>query len=238
MKSIGTRIALFTLAGVATAPGFMDSFREALGDRLRSQGFEVAQASLYPYGDWHRRLLPQMLEIVRDITDIHERLWKSAGARLIKEHVFRAAEAGYTIILAGHSGGGVTAVQLAGQLAEAGYALPLVVQIGSPKCPIRCELKDSVLFLAALERHSGRRDPVVRLGSWGGWERWKRQVPLWKKDAWKPGHAVDLHLMGGHPDYFRSYAPYMNEKGESNLELTLRPLLCWLGRKLSGSSFS
>lgn len=238
LKQDHPTIALFTLAGVATSPGFMDTVREELAVRLSSQGYAVEAASLYPYGDWSRRLVPQLLEIARDLTDIQERVWSSVGARAARERVIQAAEAGRTVLLIGHSGGGITAVQLANQLMKSGYAAPFVIMVGSPKFPIRpAKLRERTLFLSAVGKDGKGKDPVVRLGRWGGWVRGAAsQLPIWRRDAHAPGTIAEIPLIGWHPDYFRNYAPYIDEEGISNLEHTLRPLLSWLNRKLPGVS--
>ncbi|WP_206105500.1 lipase family protein [Paenibacillus thalictri] len=232
MKPAHATIALFTLAGVATAPGFMDSCRDELALRLRARGYAVEADSLYPYGDWHRRIYPQLLEIARDLLDIHERLWNAAGMRAVKQRLLHAAEEGRTVVLVGHSGGGVTAVQAASQFVKAGYPAPHVVQIGSPRCPVRPELKPNTLFLSGYEKYGGRKDPIAMLGRWGGWVRGEGTVPFWRKDAHAPAAVAALPLIGGHPDYFRAYAPYIDEEGVSNLDVTLGAVLAWLEPRL------
>ncbi|WP_248926262.1 hypothetical protein [Paenibacillus hamazuiensis] len=232
MPQTKAAVALFTLAGIGTERGFMDPIREELSLWLRSRGYPVKVASLYPYGDWTRRIAAQVLEIVWDWADIHERFWSSLGTRAAWEPVLQAAADGCTVLLVGHSGGGVTAIQLAALLIRAGHAPPLVVQIGCPKCPIRDDMKDRVLYLYGMMDGGGRKDPIVRLGGWGGWVR-RGGIPLWKRDAHAPDAIAGFPLVGGHPDYFRGYRPYINEEGNSNLEQTLRPLLPWLERKLA-----
>ncbi|MCS7460462.1 hypothetical protein N0M98_09950 [Paenibacillus doosanensis] len=231
LKQTDISIALFTLAGIATAPGFMDPLREELSQQLESRGYRVETDSLYPFGDWSQRVTRQLAAIFRDLTDIQERIWASIGARAAKERIFEAAEAGRTVLLIGHSGGGVSAVQVAGQLQKAGYSPPLVVQIGSPKCPIPPELRERVLFLSAVGT-GGRRDPVTRLGRWGGWVRRLGFLQIWRRRAYPPGEIADIPLIGSHPDYFRTHSPYVDEAGCTNMEQTLRPLLAWLERKL------
>ncbi|MBE1442079.1 hypothetical protein [Paenibacillus sp. OAS669] len=231
MKQAAAGIALFTLAGIATAPGFMDPFREELSSELRNRGYRVVSKSVYPFGDWSQRLVRQLAAIFRDLTDIQERLWSSIGAGAVREAVWEAAQSGCTVLLVGHSGGGVSAVQLARQLTKAGYGSPLVVQIGSPKCPVSSELKDRVLYLSAMGS-GGKKDPVSRLGRWGGWVRQFGRVKLWKSVAYSPGEIVEIPLVGNHPDYFRTQAPYVNETGDTNMTMTLRPILSWLDRKL------
>ncbi|OXM85613.1 hypothetical protein [Paenibacillus rigui] len=232
MKRSNETIALFTLAGIATAPGFLDTIRDELSFLLRARGYTVEADSLYPYGDWSRRLVPQLYEIFRDLIDVHERFLNSIGVRATRERIFHAAAQSDHVLLVGHSGGGLTAVQLAGQMIKAGFAPPLVIQIGSPRCPIRRELQDRVLFLSAEGLETKRKDPVARLGHWRGWRRGPWKFPQWKRNANAPGTQVVIPLIGGHPDYFRSYAPYVDEEGDSNLHRTLQPLDSWLTDKL------
>ncbi len=231
MKPTNNKIALFTLAGIATAPGFMDPFREELSFQLRSRGYIVEAESIYPYGDWSQRVMKQLAAIFRDMTDIQERLWTSVGARAAKELIFEAAKKGQIVLLIGHSGGGISAVQVALQLIKEGYLPPLIVQIGSPKCPIPLVLKEHVLFLSAVGT-GGKRDPVTRFGRWGGWVRKFGHLKVWKMRAYPPEEVVDIPLIGSHPDYFRTHSPYVDETGSSNMMKTLRPLLSWLERKL------
>ncbi|WP_051621058.1 hypothetical protein [Paenibacillus sp. UNC451MF] len=231
LKQKDTRIALFTLAGIATAPGFMDEFREELSLQLRRCGYFVEADSIYPFGDWSQRTMNQLAAIFRDLTDIQERVWTSIGAGVASARIFEAAEAGLNVVLIGHSGGGVSAVQVAGQLIKAGYSPPLVVQIGSPKCPIPINIKDRVLFLSAVGA-GGKRDPVTRLGRWGGWVHGFGHLKFWKMRAYPPGEIVDIPLIGSHPDYFRTRSPYVDEQGRTNMMRTLHPLLSWLERKL------
>lgn len=232
MKQTHTKVALFTLTGVATEQGFMDPLRYELSQQLRYRGIDVETASLYPYGDWTRKLFPQLMAIVRDFTDIQERIWSSVGTRATRDCIMNAVEADHTVLLIGHSGGGITALQIAGQLIKAGYAEPLVVQIGSPKCPIPAYLKDNVLFLYATGKGGQCKDPIVRLGRWGGIVRTGGNLPKWKRNAYAPGTIADIPLIGSHPDYFRTNTPYIDNNGNSNLDYTLRPLLSWLERKL------
>ncbi|ULL14104.1 hypothetical protein DVH26_06385 [Paenibacillus sp. H1-7] len=233
MSTNKATVAIFTLAGLATAQGFMDVFRDELSRQLHSRGLAVsASASLYPYGDWSRRAAYQLLEIARDLTDIHEKVWRSVGAGAAREQIMQAAQAGHTVLLIGHSGGGVTAVQIARQLISAGHKAPLVVQIGSPKCPVPVVWKDRVLYLSLVGEDGRRSDPVTRFGRWGGWVSGRSRVALWKRNAYAPGAIIGLPLIGSHPDYFRMQPPYVNEEGRSNMNQTVGAIMEWLERRL------
>jgi hypothetical protein len=138
-----TKVNLFLLAGVATAPLFMENFRLALATRLEQAGCEVYSELLYPYGDWSRKLLPQLLELRHDLWAARTRPLRSIGgaraaamaasaeARLAaaqagcaapvanseaQQPVSGGSSGGLTLLL-GHSGGGVAAVHAAGILA-------------------------------------------------------------------------------------------------------------------------
>lgn len=220
---------IFTLAGIATAPGFMDPFRKEMSLQLRSRGHLVASESIYPYGDWSQLLVRQLAAIFRDLTDIQERLWTSIGARAARASIVEAAQSGVTLVLIGHSGGGVSAVQIAAQLVKEGYRPPLVVQIGSPKCPVPLHLQDHVLFITAVGP-GGRKDPVTRLGRWGGWIRKFSYLKSMK--AYPPGQIAELPLIGGHPDYFRTHTPYINREGVTNMMQTVQTIVDWLDHRL------
>lgn len=239
----GRDIELFALAGVATAPHFMERFCEALHNKLASEGATVRSATLFPYGDWSRKIAAQLREAGHDLRLRAERFDASiGGTRAVadidghrQEHsVPGRAET----VLVGHSAGGMAAVHAASLLlAREGGAPCPVVMIGSPKCRIPPELRDSVLYMHALGREGGRRaakpiDPIARIGTFGGWRRGKYRLPVWQLDKHGPSTTLGIPIVGGHADYFREREPHMNAFGQSNLVLMLDVVWTWLTTRL------
>lgn len=122
----------------------------------------------------------------------------------------------------GHSGGGVAGIHAAELLRLEGIPVERVIQIGSPRCRIPLEWQKATSYVFAVNARGKIADPITRLGSWGGWELSGRGVPLWNPVKYAPAHRVALPLIGGHPDYFRSREPFLDEQGVSNLEHVLR----------------
>ncbi|UUZ89573.1 hypothetical protein LJK87_26070 [Paenibacillus sp. P25] len=111
------KIFLYFLAGVATAPNFMEGFRRYWSRYFQQNGWETHAELLFPYGDWGRHWSRQLPEAYADLRR------RSAAARAAGPGGFRAAEAiapacgGGELILIGHSAGGLAAVQAAKLLA-------------------------------------------------------------------------------------------------------------------------
>lgn len=240
-------IELILPAGVASAPLFMEPLRLSLHRALSSEGTGVHSTLLYPYGDWERSLLLQLRELARDIRLRGERLGRSIGGnRLLaaiddKRSVFGYDVAHTRTVLVGHSAGGVAALHAASLLcARDGGKTPLVVMIGSPRCRIPEEQRDSVLYVYAANgpvaetRGTSVRlsDPITRFGSFGGWQAGRWRMPRWNVDKHAPIHSSGLSIIGGHADYFRDQAPFVNELGLSNLMLSSDVVLRWLRERL------
>ncbi|NBD24168.1 hypothetical protein [Paenibacillus glycinis] len=179
------QVSLYLLAGFATAPQFLESFRGSLHGILEREGFRVRTSQLlFPYGDWSRRAVPQLWEISRDMRLGAGRFGRSIGGRRVVDAIGadwrpEPGKAG-RIVLIGHSGGGVAAVHAAWQLLDllGGPPSP-VVMIGSPRCRIPEELRASVLFVyagAGVGSLSPGKpaDGVSRLGTFGGWRGFGR----------------------------------------------------------------
>lgn len=237
-----TRLDLYLIAGVNTAPHFMEEFRQTLHREMEEAGAEVRSKLLFPYGDWSRRTAAQLLEIRRDMRLPPERLNRSIGGRQVLEAMWPArGEDGRRSrpILIGHSGGGVAAVHASALLPELEGGVPCpVVMIGSPKCRIPDAMRGSVLYLRAAGR--GRRrgtmataDPVARIGSFGGWSPAGRfGWPKWRRDKHAPTAIRSVPILGGHADYFRNRHPYLDEAGKSNLERISETVREWLAERL------
>ncbi|AZN39269.1 hypothetical protein [Paenibacillus albus] len=251
-------VSLYLLSGIATAPRFMEGFRSALHGALRREGYEVATSELmFPYGNWSRRIVPQLWEIGRDMRRNPRKTGRSIGGRRAiaaigesRRSLGLSASSGKgRTILVGHSGGGVAAVHAAMQLIEQdGEApSPLVVMIGSPRCRIPEQLRHSVLYVYATppgtSTGSGRiSDAICKLGSFGGWgggsdvdfagRASRRSFPGWNHNKYGPGGACGVPIIGWHPDYFREQPPYVNRMGLSNQWLTLHAVWEWLRGKI------
>jgi hypothetical protein len=241
-KRLGNNVHLYLMAGVATAPRFMESLRVSLHDKLtRPSGRIVYSELLFPYGDWSRRLIPQLWEIRHDMRLRLLRIRSSVGGkRTVKSILARRdgdGEVNPSILLIGHSGGGIAAVHAAQLLIEQGYGSPIsVILIGSPRCRIPDGLRDSVLSISATGKSldaampSKSRDLVARLGTFGGWSKPSRRLPTWKADKYAPDSIHAVPIIGGHADYFRGSIPFVNSLGQSNLDLILETIESWLIR--------
>lgn len=215
------KLILVTLAGIYTAPNFLDEFREALAEKLRDDSGSVRTFTFFPYGDWSRGKLAQTTEIAVDL------LLPAVGVRRILRELKRetgpdvacANECIY--VLAGHSGGGVAAVQAAAKLQCEGKRVGGVVMIGSPKIPVPARLRDRTVHLQSVDGTGRSTDPVAKLGAWRG------RPPAF---SWK------VPLIGGHPDYFRTQEPYVNREGQSNLAVVLEMIYPWLLQQLKKPS--
>ncbi|REE86504.1 hypothetical protein A8990_110113 [Paenibacillus taihuensis] len=253
-------VSLYLLAGLATAPLFMEGFRVALHGQLAREGYDVtASELLFPYGTWSRNVLPQIWEIGRDMQRGPRRSARSIGGRrtlaAIGESRLRrghdAASGGGRTIFIGHSGGGVAAVHAAMHLLEhddSGLS-PIVVMIGSPRCRIPEQLRPSVLYVYATNAGapaSGGKitDAICKLGTFGGWgggigrsgesvmKAGRSFLPGWNHNKYGPDGACGVPIIGWHPDYFREQAPYVNGMGLTNKWLTLHAVWEWLRGKI------
>lgn len=242
------------MAGLATAPHFMERFRLALQDNLakaehvRQLGRPVHSELLFPYGDWRRRVFPQLWEIRADMRLGLGRISNSIGGNRVMAAIRsrRSCADNHRIvrILVGHSGGGIAAVHAAELLMEQeGNPTCLVVMIGSPRCRIPERLRSSVLSISAAGRRKGEfrigksPDIVSRLGSYGGWRlgsgtgaesETRNRLPYWQRNKHAPASLLTVPIIGGHADYFREHKPYVNAMGESNLDVTLAAIQSWL----------
>ncbi|XID95535.1 hypothetical protein ACF3MZ_13880 [Paenibacillaceae bacterium WGS1546] len=239
-------LEMYFLAGLATAPGFMDNVRIAMEARLRKEplrsrlgaGGTMRSELLYPYGDRSRSPLIQMWEIRADMRLRADRTERSIGGRRALEAILGSRpDSGSRVaatLLVGHSGGGVAAVHAADQLLSRGLSASCaVVKIGSPRCRIPQRLRSRVLAIRAQARADGRSsgrspDIVPRLGSYGGWARGRRIS--WSRDLHAPGARLEVPILGKHADYFRDRAPFLNAEGKSNLDLILDAIADWLYR--------
>ncbi|MCZ8513612.1 hypothetical protein O9H85_14440 [Paenibacillus filicis] len=225
-KPAGSRkVAFYCLAGVATAPLFMEVFRRYWMEHYAQLGFETRSELLFPYGDWSRHWIRQLPEAYTDLRTSGSAA-PAGRARLMAEAIAEASPPEEALILCGHSAGGAMAV-LTASLLKPDRAAPIrVIQIGSPRCAVPDNLKEDVLYLYGVNAAGRSIDPVTRLGSWGGWERGR--LPRWNARRTAPATICAVSLIGGHADYFRTEVPFILPDGRSNLEHTAAPIRSWL----------
>ncbi|MFB9328596.1 hypothetical protein ACFFSY_21895 [Paenibacillus aurantiacus] len=221
-KAITEDWDVYLLAGIGSTRAFFTDCKAELTARLARIGLAPAIRELFPYGDQTQSMVRQIYDVHGDLSRIRSaRLGGRSAAQQVKERSL-----GKPVLLIGHSGGGVAAYQAASILADEG-AIPdfRVVQLGSPKVPIRQEHKSRVHYFFAVDEALKYRDPITRIGTWGGWKRNKLGLLYWDRRKYAPGHIATVTLLGGHPHYFRSRAPYVHHERGSNLSLTLNAIL-------------
>lgn len=206
MKPHGRDVTLLTIAGVYTAPNFLDEFRETMAARLARGNRSVDSVALFPYGDWSRSKAAQSAEIAADLG------FAGIGGRRVAGALAEDRGPG-TVVLTGHSGGGVAAVHAAPRLIALGWNVAAIIMIGSPRTPIPPRLRERTVSIAAVDGEGVVKDRIARLGAWFGRA---------------PGRIVGLPIIGGHADYFRASPPFVNEAGESNLDATTKAAIAWL----------
>ncbi|WP_281887517.1 hypothetical protein [Paenibacillus sp. YYML68] len=235
-SGMSRRALLITLPGLATAPSFMDGVRASLCRLLDELGYEADAHSLYAYGDWGRRLLPQIGDIAYDYAMGSRWTHRSIATsryRELRDRLDLAIHHYAVVLLVGHSGGGIAGLHAAREVRRLHPHLhTLNVLIGSPRCRVLPEERDRVLYMAASWRSGRPSDPVSLIGSWGGWERTHNGLMRWNRYKHAPSDMMELPIVGGHPDYFRHAAPYVDVAGRSNLQVVMDALELWLEKKL------
>lgn len=227
---VNTSIALYMLAGVATAPQFMESLGEEMSRRFQQIGSTVQVHSLYPYGDWSRKLRYQLLEARSDL--MHPKGGKGVKIRgKWTAGAIRDSYNGGQIVIIGHSAGGIVGLQASSILLEEGMPLHKIVQIGSPKYPVPRNLQPLLLYMFAVNARGRSIDPITRIGRWGGWERNRTLKWKWNSKLNAAENLCPVPIIGGHPDYFRRQEPYVNALGDSNLKITSDIIWKWLGNE-------
>jgi hypothetical protein len=223
MQNTESKVALYFLAGVATSLNFMDDFKLELTKRYEHAGLEVQSSMLFPYGDWNRKLWKQVMEISYDLLP---RFRRNTRGQLVADYIMKTYSGGRVVII-GHSSGGVTGIHAANRLDRDQYPDVRVVQIGSPKYKVPADIGKSTLFIRAVNHAGKSTDPVTRIGSWGGWER-SGGIIRWNNRLKAPSLIYSIPIAGGHADYFRNRAPFLDEKGRSNLDIIADLLWDWL----------
>ncbi|WP_189019161.1 hypothetical protein [Paenibacillus marchantiophytorum] len=227
--SAAEEVVIMISAGFATAPYFLDAFGMALSAQFNQEGIANRVVVHYPYGDWTRHRGRQLSEIISD-------LWRNAhgkpsiyGGESLISYLTANLSARQQVLLIGHSAGGVASIQAAEMVIQQGYSLLGVIQIGSPKCAIPPNLRNQVLYLKAANQLNQAKDPVPRLGTWGGWSKTRLGLRRWNRVKHAPNHRQTLPLIGGHADYFRDHNPYIWQD-TTNLQTTMKAIWTWLKR--------
>jgi hypothetical protein len=190
-------VDIFVLAGIWTAPNFMEALCMELIRRYENEGWSAEGKLLFPYGDWYLGRMRQLREITLDMLPKASRL----GGRKAADEIKKFYRGGKMVIV-GHSGGGVAGVHAAQiLLSEAEDLLPpSVVQIGSPKCSIPPVLREHVIYVAAVDKYGKWKDPITRLGGWG----WRGRTSRMRSNQTSPA-IREIPIVGGHADYFRTH---------------------------------
>ncbi|GAA3408630.1 hypothetical protein ACFFNY_07625 [Paenibacillus hodogayensis] len=222
------KAAVFAAAGVYTSPNFMEGVLERIARTLTEQaGMNVVRSALlFPYGDWSSGLFRQIRQVRRDMSLPVHAFDRSLGGRMVLEALDDCSAADL-LFLIGHSGGGVAAVHAAMQLRRlAGAPHIRIAQIGCPRGRIASELRPNVRYLYAVHPAGGApKDPICRIGSWGGWESGTFGLPRWNPLKHAPGERIPVPIIGGHADYFRERPPFLDQAGRSNLDIVAENML-------------
>jgi hypothetical protein len=226
MKKTADKVTLYFLAGVATSENFLDDFKNELIRQFEEAGTEVHAHLLYPYGDWNRRLWKQVIEITYDLLPRLGMGKSYIRGQRVADYILKSHRGGKIVII-GHSSGGVAGVHAAHLLDSKLFPNVRVVQIGSPKCAIYPDNQQSTLYIRAVNQVGKSADSITRLGSWGGWERINLKF-RWNSHLKAPATLYNVPIVGGHTDYFRNGAHFVNEESRSNLEITMNSIWKWL----------
>ncbi|WP_036711642.1 hypothetical protein [Paenibacillus pinihumi] len=227
------RLRIYLLAGIATAPHFFGRCCDMIAQVARKAGWEPVVEAIFPYGDDSRSILSQVREVSGDLP--HRISITRKGGRIAASHI-RNSYSGEPLVLIGHSGGGAAAYQAVRILSREkrlDQDKCRIVQIGSPKVPIVPELRHHVYYIHAVDGEGRAKDPITRLGSWGGWSAGRFRLPGWNARKYAPAHIEGIHLLGGHTDYLRHDLPFIDEQQMSNMEKTLGRVWDWIHNSLA-----
>jgi hypothetical protein len=220
-------IIIYVSAGFATASNFLDDFAAKLASRYEQVGKRVSVHVHFPYGDWDRSKRGQLQEIIRDIWHNAHRKKSLYGGKSLYHFVINTMKHGEKLLFIGHSAGAVASIMAAEELEQESCDVLGVIQIGSPKCAIPVSLKHKVLYIHATNQQDQSRDPISRLGTWGGWSRIRLGLRTWNRMKHAPMHRQMLPIIGGHADYFRDHEPY-KWLDTTNLQTTMHTIWAWL----------
>jgi len=214
-------LKVFLLAGVKTSPSAFHTLQQRLQQKLHEKGITPDIEMLFPYGEMERNLLLQLIEVRADLSAYAYNA--GIGGRKVWKRIEPHAQAN-KLLMIGHSGGGVAAYQIARKIYE--DRLPIntkVIQIGSPKTRIIPQLKQNVSYIHSIDENGNFKDPVTKLGSWGGWTIRQELLPMpqWEPKKYAPGKILGVNTIGGHADYFRHTSSFTDELSSCNLDKTL-----------------
>lgn len=225
-------LKIFLLAGVKTFPTAFNALEDALVQYMYNKNITPDIECLFPYGDAERSLMRQLYEVRADLSR-RAKLAGYGGRKVwdkINEHIQLPQ-----LLLIGHSGGGVAAYQIAKKLFEDQINITTrVVQIGSPKTRIIPQLKQSVGYIHSVDAAGQMKDPVSKLGSWGGWNTLNDSfpIPIWDAHKFAPGYIEGVPTLGGHADYFRKGEQFRDELHVCNLDKTMTSVTGYLNEWL------
>ena len=226
-------LKIFLLAGVQTKPSAFQALSEQLKERLALRGFMPEIEILFPYGDAERKLWKQVLEVGIDLR--YKGFYKGIGGKkvwhLVEPHIHSSK-----LLFIGHSGGGIAAYQIAKHiyhLYQSHFESLGVIQIGSPKIKIANPLKNHVAYIHAIDEQGQLKDPISKLGNWGGWNAKAKPMRIfWDKHKHAPKHVHGIETIGGHADYFRIAPTFRDAQQRCNLDKTMQSIEKWLNEWL------
>lgn len=223
---------IYLLAGVQTRDSAFNTLTERLSHFLELKGKQAEIELLYPYGDYKRELWKQVLDLCIDINFINKS--SGIGGKRVKQQLESSLVNGKTkFLLIGHSGGGVAAYRIARFLhyqLNIGLDQIRVVQIGSPKMRVSPRFQSQVAYVQAIDEQGKPKDPITKIGYWGGLHIGanKKIKKGWSKQKYAPAFIQNIPLIGGHADYFRIRAPFIDKQQYSNLDYTFSAFENWL----------
>jgi predicted alpha/beta hydrolase family esterase len=213
---------IYLLAGIGSTPSLFNECKRELRRRFRESGRDPVIRELFPYGDHTHKIWRQVLEVGADLARLRGS-WRSGGSEAAAE--VRELSRGNPVLFIGHSGGCVAAYHAAVRLMNEKFVPDFrLVQVGSPKVPIRPEYRSKVSYFTAVDENGKRRDPITLLGSWSGWSRGRSGMWYWDKRKYAPGHVGQIMMLGGHEHYFRNDDAYVHPDRGSNLSMTLNSI--------------
>jgi len=221
MQASQSSLKVFLLAGVKTSPSAFHALQQRLQQKLQEKGVTPDIELLFPYGEMERNLLLQLMEVRADLSSYAYNA--GIGGRKVWNRIEPHASV-QKLLMIGHSGGGVAAYQIARKIYEEKLPIDIkVIQIGSPKTRIIPPLQEKVSYIHSIDENGKFKDPITKLGSWGGWTVRQDQLPIpqWDSKKYAPGRIIGVNTIGGHADYFRHTSPFTDELSTCNLDKTL-----------------
>lgn len=216
---MGREWDIYLLAGVRSAPTCFKACAQQLRQRFATVGKTPVIRELFPYGDHSQKVWRQLFEVGADLARLRG-IWRSGGRETAK--AIRRWSSGAPVLLIGHSGGGVAAYCAAVKMMDE-RVIPdfRIIQVGSPKVPIRPAYRHKVSYYSAVDDNGVCIDPITRLGSWSGLTWNRRRGWRWDNQKYAPAFRSQIAVVGGHAHYFLNEAPYIHPVRGTNLLATL-----------------